>query len=176
LGDQTYTFSAARSRLQLGRSAERSIGVAPKKSSVWAGPSLGWSDFLDQVRALFEAIPAKKGNAAPLPCLAVEVDPTKELPSAKDAFDLSFASVEAFEPGLNPADRQQLELWSDVVAQVRTTRGANVSADVYWPTEQGREKAGRVDVAIVAKNAELDITLTWTESQRPNPPRGEGAR
>lgn len=176
LGDQTYTFSAARSRLQLGRSAERSIGVAPKKSSVWAGPSLDWADFLGQVGALFDAIPARQGKSAPLPCLAVEVDPTKELSTVKDAFDVSFASVEVFEPDLDPTERQQLELWSDVVARVRSASGAKVSADVFWPTDRGREKAGRIDIVLGVTNAELAATLTWTENPSADPVTREEAK
>lgn len=163
LGDQTFTFTAARSRLNLGRTAERSIGVAPRKSTVWAGPSLGWTDFLDQVRGILDTIPAKHGDPSPLPCLAADVDPAAELPAVNGAFDVSFASVEAFDNNLTTAQRLKLERWADAKVQVTKVNRSNLAANLWWPTSHGRrENVGRLSIAVAVKEGSLIVTPTLT--------------
>ena len=177
LGDQTFTFTAARSKMQLGRARECSIGVAPRKSSVWTGPSAGLVDFLSQVGKIFDAIPDKKGDPAPLPCLAIDVQPATELPLVKDAFDASLASVEAFEQELAPEARRQLEEWSDVALRFRSTKGSSFKADVLWPGPNGHDLVGQLEVVLKVDGEELNVETHWTaDKAAPAEKRDEAAK
>lgn len=111
LGDQTYSFTAARSDLVLGEMRQEKVGVAPRNSSIWAGPSTGWPDFLRFSEILFVQLENTVPVDAPLPVLAVS---SSELTAVKDAFDLAFSPPELLldAPDLAGPDRAQIEYWA----------------------------------------------------------------
>lgn len=161
LGDQTYFFTAARSRTRLSL-IEESVGVAPRKSSVWVGPSSDWSGFILKVQQLFEAIPpAAQGVFAPLPCLAVGIDPQKELKNVRDAFDAAIVPADLLERDLEEEFRGKLQVWRDVRLELVRADGSDFIARVQWPTANGWVSAGDCSVALrgLRDGVELEAEL-----------------
>ncbi len=115
LGDQTYYFTAARCRVPVARNGQAlTVGVAPRRSSLWAGPVPSWDAFRERVVQLLEHIAASpRAKRPPLAVLAAQVRVGRKAEVA-GAYDLSVICPEllAEEPNLNPTLQEQAELWA----------------------------------------------------------------
>jgi hypothetical protein len=128
LDDQTYFFSAARSKLDFSSTP---VGVSPRRSSLWAGTSADWTDFRDTVaRALAELDGEIAPDNAPLPVLAV---PTTDPGAVADAFDVGLQAPELLsgDPTDDAATREDAERWGyGAVFDVIETAGPDFRCDL----------------------------------------------
>jgi hypothetical protein len=73
INDQTFYFSAARSRHP---DIQKAIGISPNKSRIWTQRSANWTDYQTSVRDLLDLLNDKEGTEGrPLPVLAEFADP-----------------------------------------------------------------------------------------------------
>lgn len=117
LGDQTYRFTAARGALAdpdvPGRAGtEIVVGVSPRKSRIWAGPSKSWTDFVSVMWRLLGLADDGVEVVDPLPVLASPAGSAADLDGPYD--------VSVIDPTLlsadGPADderREEAEKWAD---------------------------------------------------------------
>lgn len=146
IGDQTYYFTAARCVSEVG-SRRVSVGVAPRRSRVWTGPSRSWDEFRDGVVGLLRNLEAtekaKLSEETPLPVLAARV--TKATTVAK-AFDLSVIVPELMAETVSDDEaRALLERWAyEAKFSVTPAKGSDLSAEVLL----GTERLGTLDVRV----------------------------
>lgn len=111
IDDQTYRFTSARSLLDV-EDLTRPVGVTPRGSRVWAGPTSNWDDFRETTTALLAHLEATtQPDQAPLPVLAV---PSTEVGNVEGAFDIAVLPPEllAGGPNTDPQSRQMMERWA----------------------------------------------------------------
>lgn len=115
LGDQTYYFTAARCFVPVGGDkATLTVGVAPRRSSVWAGPVATWPAFRRRVTQLLDHIAASPpAEEPPLSVLAAQVR-VKRADEVAGAYDMSVICPEllAEEPNMSPLVQEEAELWA----------------------------------------------------------------
>src|ERR1043166_6352374 len=98
LGDQSYFFTAARCRTRL-KVGSPSLGISPRKSSIWAGRSADWNDFAATVLLVLKAIASqRRSKIAPFPVLAVSVVDKASRRKISNAYDAALIPPEIFEP------------------------------------------------------------------------------
>ena len=102
LGDQSYTFTAARCQSDLaGRKA--AYGVAPLKSRAWFGQSKDWQAYRELVDSLLTLLSTTtEERLDPLPVLSVPTDNIDDWSQVGEVFDVGVVP----NPLLNPAELQ----------------------------------------------------------------------
>lgn len=130
IDDQTYRFTSARSLLDVG-DLTRPVGVTPRGSRVWAGPTPNWDDFRETTTALLAHLEATtQPDQAPLPVLAV---PSTEVGNVEGAFDIAVLPPEllADDPNIDPQSRQMMERWAyHSTFEVIEASGVDFTAEV----------------------------------------------
>jgi hypothetical protein len=148
LGDQSYYFTAARCVAELG-ARHIPIGVSPRRSGVWTGPSSSWQEFRDTVVGVLAKLEATEraheSDEAPLPVLAPPVPRTAKVQDVRDAFDMSIVAPELGEEIDDPQTRERLERWSYHASfEVTPADGPDLTAAVSLDGEP----VGRINVHI----------------------------
>ena len=161
LGDQSYYFTAARCVTKIGERLTP-VGITPRQSRVWIGPSRSWDDFMDYVSGVFDCLAAvekkRQSDDAPIPILASPISRTVDV---RDAFDISViapeVTVEDSDEEIRKIhERWAYEAWYDVVS----TKGANLVADVWLE----QTPVGQLDIQVDVANP-ADIRFEF--KQRP---------
>jgi hypothetical protein len=127
LEDQTYHFSSARCHLEQRLEGISQIGVTPRKSKTWIGPTKDWDEFIAVTDVLMEHLSTvTQKRFDPLPVLSI---PTESVDGIEAAFDIALAPPEMIaEVGLTEEERQKLERWASLaVYNVEGTEGADFS-------------------------------------------------
>jgi hypothetical protein len=134
LGDQSYFFTAARSR-PAGGKIEGAIGSSPRKSRIWLGPSADWDDFSKDVGQLFEMLVSVTAPVAnPLPILAEPLTDPAALPAVQDAYDIALIPPELIDPSdASPATHELRGRLEQVTLQAQAPNGANLSVRAEHP-------------------------------------------
>lgn len=89
LGDQSYTFTAARCQGDLA-GVKAPYGVAPLKSRAWFGQSKDWQAYRTLVERLLTWLSATRDEQIdPLPVLSIPTDGIQDLSQLGDVFDVS---------------------------------------------------------------------------------------
>jgi hypothetical protein len=103
LGDQAYTFTAA--RCQNDVAAPRSTyGIAPRKSRLWFKRSRNWTDYTDTVLTLLRALDqSTTEESAPLPVLSIPVHGITPQ-QLGDAYEISLVPPEVANPAEDGGD------------------------------------------------------------------------
>jgi hypothetical protein len=129
LDDQSYYFSAARSQLDF---LDPPVGVAPRRSSLWAGTTKDWADFRDSVAVLLDHLEAvTEKDDSPLPILVVEATNIDEL---ADAFDVNLQPPELLsdDPTIDAEEREEMERWAlRARFEIESTAGSDFAASVF---------------------------------------------
>ncbi len=158
LGDQSYFFTAARCRTRL-KVGSPSLGISPRKSSIWAGRSADWNDFAKTVSLALRAIASqRRSKVAPFPVLAVSVVDKASRRKISNAYDAGLIPPEIFEPTSDEEARRNAERWSQFRFEVRPNRGADFSARILEPAETGLEAIGTVHFAFDLSDP---ATIDW---------------
>ena len=128
LGDQTYHFTAARSGVaELGFP----VGVSPRGSKVWLGPTTRWSEFVSSSTALLRHLSlVTKPELQPLPVIATE---SEEAPPLEEAFEFHFVPPEllADSPDVEPESKVMMERWAYYADfEITTISDQSIHADV----------------------------------------------
>lgn len=151
--DQTYHFTAARCRSDLGTGSAVTAGVSPGKSQVWIGTSRDIDEFLNSANLLFNRIRATSTpNDNPLPVLAAAIS---DLTNVEDVYAIAVVPSE-LEEDLQ-TDQSRALLHERYATQshfdILTTKGAEATAAVYLEevllgemTFRLAEKQGRIDL------------------------------
>lgn len=95
LDDRTFRASSARAATDSKAAAAgvSRIGVSPKKSYVWLGPTNGLTTFVGRFEALIDYIGTRRQQTyKPVPVLARTLPIAPASGSVRDAFDFSFAT------------------------------------------------------------------------------------
>jgi hypothetical protein len=146
LGDQSYYFTAARCMTDLGKRREP-VGVSPRRSRIWTGPSRSWKEFREGVQDILKKLEstdkAHLSDDTPLPVLAA---PVFKVGDVKDAFDMNVIASELLSEEVEDADaRERLERWSyNASFNVVATDGPNLVAEVF----RDGESLGRLNVGV----------------------------
>ena len=108
LDDQSYHFSAARS---VPTGINIPVGVSPRRSTVWAGASRSWNDFVTGVGTLLDHLETTTDPVSrPLPVVATQ---TVDVTDVAGAFDVSLQPPElTADPTISAEERERLELWA----------------------------------------------------------------
>jgi len=130
LGDQTYYFTAARSVPHAG-TLQQAVGVTPRRSRVWLGPTRSWEEFHASTSKLLADLEAATApEEAPLPVLALStIDET----AIADAFDVAVVPPELFtdDSASDSDERATLERWAYRARfDVRPSKGRDLRAAV----------------------------------------------
>ena len=124
LGDQSFFFTAARSRNNLGTAKLETTGVAPRKSSVWISPARSWAEHRDTAKALIEIIADGRADAtAPLPVLAAPANEGVTLGQLGKAYDAAFIPPEMLDGTGRDQDRELIEELSRYIIDVAVDEG-----------------------------------------------------
>jgi len=110
LGDQTYHFTAARC-VPVASVIPEPVGISPRKSQVWTGPSKTWDDFRYIVSKILSQVESTTIPInAPLPVIAIS---SPEVSQVFGPFDIAIVPPEllADDSSLDEETRQEMELW-----------------------------------------------------------------
>jgi hypothetical protein len=134
LGDQSYFFTAARSRPTWSR-VEGPIGSAPRKSRVWLGPSTDWDDFSGDVGLLFEMLASVTAPlVSPLPILAEPLTDPAALGVVQDAYDIALIPPELIDPtDTSPATQELRARLEHVTLRAQAPSGPNLTVGIEHP-------------------------------------------
>src|SRR5439155_17015050 len=95
LGDQSYYFTAARSLSDVG-TRNLIVGLSPRRSRVWVGPSRDWEECARTITDLLTTLEAVEGSErsdeTPIPVLA---GPLTSAADVRGAFDVSVVGPES---------------------------------------------------------------------------------
>jgi hypothetical protein len=174
LGDQSYFFTAARCRTRL-KVGSPSLGISPRKSSIWAGRSADWNDFAKTVSLALRAIASqRRSKVAPFPVLAVSVVDKASRRKISNAYDAGLIPPEIFEPTSDEEARRNAERWSQFRFEVRPKRGADFSARILRPADTGLKPIGTVQFAFdLSDPATIDWEVTPDEQETDEDGRSE---
>ena len=135
LGDQTYHFTSVRSR-SAGALGGSVVGVTPRRSKAWLGPSRTWTEFASGTDQLLVQLAAvDQENSTPLPILSV---PTGDAADLLGAFEVSLTDPEVLgETGdLAPDELEVLRRWTrDARFEVTGQNGHDFTVDVVLSGE-----------------------------------------
>lgn len=96
LNDQTFYFTAARTRARLGTLDPLNLGVAPSKASVWASSARSWDQHRDTACAILETVNEAALDGGPvLPVLAVPAPSGLSVSDLGEPFDAAFIPPES---------------------------------------------------------------------------------
>jgi len=174
LGDQSYFFTAARCRTRL-KVGSPSLGISPRKSSIWAGRSADWNDFAATVLLVLKAIASQRqSKIAPFPVLAVSAIDKASRRKIINAYDAALIPPEILEPTSDEEARRNAERWSQYRFEVRPKRGADFSARIRGPAETGLKPIGTVQFAFdLSDPTTIDWEVTADEEEIDEDPRSE---
>lgn len=172
LGDQTFYYSAVRSRVALPGGADTLVGAAPGAGRIWLNRPKTWADFTRDLTILFEAIAQPPAASVKFAALA---QATADLSEVKRAYAVTLmapemlADQEASEDERELASRWTEQASFDVQGQADATFAANVRV--------AGQDLGRVLVTVTLAGDDVIATAAWD----PVPPgdpilRAEGAR
>ncbi len=174
LGDQSYFFTAARCRTRLNVGSP-SLGISPRKSSIWAGRSADWNDFATTVSLVLRAVASqRRSKVAPFPVLAVSVVDKASRGKISNAYDAGLIPPEIFEPTSDEETRRNAEKWSQFRFEVQPQKGADFSARILRPAETGFKPIGTVQFAFdLSDPATIDWEATPDEQETDEDTRSE---
>lgn len=115
LADQSFCYTAARSRGAIGSSSD-TLGVAPRKSAVWLGPARTWTEHRDTARQVLKLLaddPPRSIEA--LPVLAQIAPLATTLGALGEPYDAGFIPPELLDGNVASEDRNELENASRLV-------------------------------------------------------------
>jgi hypothetical protein len=110
LEDQTFHFTAARCVLE-SAFLNGPVGVSPRKSQVWLGPSVNWNEFLITVKNLLQHVESiNKPTNEPLPIVAISSTDVTEI---SKPYDIALMPPELFsdDPTEDEETRKEAEMW-----------------------------------------------------------------
>jgi hypothetical protein len=110
LGDQTFHFTAARC-VPDDFSIRAPVGVSPRKSQVWLGPSRNWIEFLSTVSVMLSYIESTTTpTRTPLPIVAVSSTDATQI---SNPYDIALVPPEllADDPNVDVETQKEIELW-----------------------------------------------------------------
>ncbi|WP_449252665.1 hypothetical protein [Brevundimonas naejangsanensis] len=171
LGDQTFYFSAIRSRVAYslgGATVEKVLGVAPGQGRVWVGRPKDWAAFVAELEAIVDHA------AAPNTPVTLYSSLAKAVPFAGtgNAESVAVMPPDLFsEAEIDDEDREAAVLWAFEVAFSITPSGPHaLSLDADW---QGLA-LGRLELNITPGPDVHDITGRWTTAPvDPDPLKAE---
>jgi len=108
INDQTFYFSAARSRHP---DIENAVGISPNKSRIWTQRSSDWPDYQNSVKTLLDLLEEnERTEKRPIPVLAEFADPD----NVSDPYDLVIQAPEIFSQDIEqqPETLKRVEEWS----------------------------------------------------------------
>jgi hypothetical protein len=151
--DQSFLFSAVRCVPPLAV-FDQAIGVSPRKSAIWAGPSNDFPSFCASVAHLLEAVEAVVAPVDdPLPVLATALHDIVSLGNVAGAFDAAITPMELLDTTLPAADFVYAERWSKLSFTVVSQPGPNLTAEIAMSDAAG------VSHPIGAIQINFDISL-----------------
>ena len=120
LGDQTFFFTAARCKLPKG--FDNPVGISPRKSSLWAGMSKNWDDFISRTDLLLTLLEkAKKKSINPLPVLATSINSHDDIKNIGTCYEAAFVPPELLaETDIDQETREMAEKWSTARFEIVT--------------------------------------------------------
>ncbi|MGA2531424.1 MAG: hypothetical protein ABSG19_00165 [Candidatus Aminicenantales bacterium] len=165
LGDQSYYFTAARCITKMGKRVTP-VGVTPRQSRVWIGPSRSWDDFRDYVSGVFDCLKAvekkRQSDDAPIPILAA---PVSGLEDVRDAFDIGVIAPEVAAEDSDEETLKMYERWAyEARFDVVSAKGANLVADIWL----GQTRLGSLDMQVDLSNpadVRYEITPKFNDGQ-----------
>ncbi len=119
LGDQSFFYTAARCKLSTDV-YDDPIGISTRKSSLWAGISKSWDDFIKSIELLLNLLEeAKKPIDNPLPVLASSINSAEELKSIGKSYEAAIIPpILLAEIDTDPDERKRAERWSNLTFDI----------------------------------------------------------
>jgi hypothetical protein len=175
LGDQSYTFSAARADSAIaglpGDRGHQVVGYSPRGSRLWIGPTRDWTTFRNYLAAVLAHLQgAMAGDPVdmPLPVLAIQLTGSVELDSA---YDLSLISPDVLAGNdFDDEDLQRVaERWTyQANFEITVTDGDDFQALLLFDGQA----IGRLDFDVTVGD---DGRVTWQATAADQPADPEHA-
>lgn len=165
LDDRTFRPSSGRALTGLSVSTGVSkVGVSPRKSYAWIGPTIDIGDFISRFDALVGHITQRRTQAfSPLPILAQALIQAPTAGAVIDAFDFAFIAVETA-ADLDKATRVMLEEFEARVGFVTAGRAGdqNFSLKIHdrdHPNVSSAQHDWDVEVTVTLADATASAVL-----------------
>ncbi|NIK09022.1 hypothetical protein FHY11_002532 [Xanthomonas arboricola] len=167
IGDQTYAYSAARSKVVVG-AFDRNVGVNPDKSSLWIGPMDDWDHLMDVSSDLLTLITNMKGmESSPIPTLPT---PIKVITGVLNAFDMDVLLPEQVAGQLG-AQAEQMSMMIHAEYGCYISKGSNNGCDFKLFVDELsnglRSFIGSIDVCPKMREGKLIYNENYTLSPEP---------
>jgi hypothetical protein len=157
--DQTYHFTAARCRSDLGTGSSVTAGVSPGKSQVWIGTSRDIEEFLNSTNLLFDRIKATSTpNDHPLPVLATAIN---DLINVEHVYAIAVVPSELEEDAQNDQSRALLHERYATLSHfdILRAKGAEATAAVYLD----QVLLGEMTFRLVEKQSRIGLDVFGSE-------------
>ncbi|MEA9786395.1 hypothetical protein VDF90_03850 [Xanthomonas campestris pv. raphani] len=167
IGDQTYAYSAARSKVVVG-AFDRNVGVNPDKSSLWIGPMDDWDHLMSVSSDLLTLIANMKGmESSPIPTLPT---PIKAIAGVLNAFDMDVLLPEQVAGHLG-AQAEQMSMMIHAEYSCYISKGSNNGCDFTLFVEELsnglRSFIGSIDVCPKMREGKLIYSENYALSPEP---------
>lgn len=163
LGDQTYRYSAIRSRPVISGLTDANgkavhIGAAPTSSRIWVGRPRDWDQFADYLSAILDHV-EKKPIASTL--YDVLATPVSSPSGVTDAYAVAVVPPELLaEDGVALPALEEARKWAyEARFDIKSTKGPNVEIEAWL---SGRRLGQLVlDVQFQADDTPAKVAATW---------------
>lgn len=160
LGDQSFYYSAVRSRvpLAIGGASKALVGAAPGAGRIWVNRPGDWTAFLDDLAAVLASLNAPPTASLKFSALAHALP---DLTGVNGGYALALVPPELLSDWeLPPEQREEAELWAyqATFRVIAGAPGANVGAQVAL---RGVD-LGDVKVDLKVVDDKVKATATWT--------------
>ena len=164
LGDQSYAFTAVRSRVALTLGSGRNdptIGAAPDDGRLWLYRPADWANYTADVESLIDAVGAPTGTATPFPMLATHVT---DLASVRDAYAVTIVPAELMQDDIDPHLHDLAVRWA-YASTFTVTPGAG--AVLTAAVEIDGVVLGNLDITPSMNGDKVDLEYMWSPLPAP---------
>lgn len=164
LGDQTYRYSAIRSRpvisgLTDAKGKAIHIGAAPTSSRIWVGRPRGWAQFADYLSAILDHVDKKPIASTLYDILAT---PVSSPSGVTDAYAVAVVPPELLaEDGVAPAVLEEARKWAyEARFEIKSTKGPSVEIEASLSGQLLGQLV--LDVQFQTDDTPAKVAATWT--------------
>lgn len=158
IGDQTFGYSAIRSRPKIDGLGPAVVGTAPGSGRVWIGRPPDWQAFSKGLAAIMDHALSKKQGSKLYDFLAQPVPDGSVL---KDAYGIAIVPPELLsDDDIPEADRLEARTWAyDAAFEIVATNGPSLELKPFL----GQKNLGRLRLQVEVKDGLVSLDCDWID-------------